>query len=306
MSDLQTPPPQSAPPRPQPARDTPAGFAYALGAYVMWGFLPLYMKAMSHIPPLEIVAHRVIWSVPIAGLLVWAAGRMPALWAALGNRRSLAMAASTALLISLNWSLYVWAITSGHALEAALGYYINPLFSVFIGAVFLRERLSRGQMAAVALAALAVVVLTIEAGQIPWVALGLTVTWAAYALLKKELPLGPYEGFLAEVLVLSPFAIGLFAWFQLGGQGHFGADLTSTALLAGCGLVTAVPLITYANGAKRLRLSTIGILQYVSPTMIFLTAVFLFHEGFGMAQMLAFPLIWAALAVYTASIRRGA
>ncbi len=289
----------------RPNVDTPRGFGFALSAYLLWGFLPLYMKALSAVPVAEVIAHRILWSVPVAGLvLVWL-GRTAELRAALRTPRMLAMGAVTAALITINWGIYVWAIQSGHALEAALGYYINPLFSVFLGAVLLKERLSLAQKLAIGLAALAVVVLTVEAGQVPVVALGLTVSWGAYAYFKKMLPIGPNQGFMLEVLILSPFALGYLLWRGMSGA-VFVADGGTVALLLGAGVVTAVPLMLYANGAKLLKLSTIGILQYVAPTMIFLTAVFLFGEPFGMARAIAFPMIWAALAIYTVSLLRGA
>ncbi|GHC46103.1 EamA family transporter RarD [Neogemmobacter tilapiae] len=285
-------------------RDTPQGFAYALTAYLLWGFLPFYMKAMAHLPTLEVLAHRVIWSVPIAGLVLWWTGRTRDLRAALTTPRMLAMGMVTAGLISVNWGIYVWAVQSGHALDAALGYYINPLFSVFLGAVLLGEKLDRWQLAAIALAVAAVGVLTWEAGRLPLVALGLTLTWGAYAYFKKMLPIGPNQGFMLEVTILLPFALGFVAWQVSRGESHFAGGWADTALLLGCGLVTAVPLMVYANGAKLLRLSTIGILQYIAPTMIFLTAVFLFGEPFGRAQAIAFPMIWAALAIYTFALIR--
>ena len=287
--------------------DSLRGFGFALTAYLLWGFLPIFMKAVGHISPAEVIAHRVIWSIPIAGAVLWATGRTADLWVALHTPRMLLMAAATAALISVNWGIYVWSIGAGHALDAALGYYINPLFSVFLGAVLLGERLSAAQKGAIALAALAVLVLTIEAGKLPLVALGLTVTWGIYAYLKKSLPIGPNQGFFLEVLILLPFALGYVIWAEVVGTSHFMAGVTSdTVLLLSCGLVTAVPLMVYANGAKLLRLSTIGIMQYIAPTMIFLTAVFVFGEPFGRGKMIAFPMIWVALVIYTVSMVRQA
>ncbi|MBZ4690817.1 MAG: RarD protein superfamily transporter [Cereibacter sp.] len=283
--------------------DSLRGLFFALGAYGLWGFLPIYMKALAHISPAEVISHRVLWSVPVAGGLLWALGRTNDLKVALRTPRMLGMAAVTAALISVNWGIYVWAIGSGHALDAALGYYINPLFSVLLGALLLGERLYPTQKLALVLAAAAVAVLTWEAGRLPWVALALTLTWGAYAYLKKSLPIGPNQGFLLEVLLLLPPALGYIGWLVATGQSHFLVGVpTDTVLLFGCGLVTAVPLILYANGAKLLKLSTIGILQYIAPTMIFLSAVFLFGEPFQRAQMIAFPMIWLALVIYTGSM----
>jgi chloramphenicol-sensitive protein RarD len=286
--------------------DTAAGFGFAVSAYLIWGILPLYMKALAHVPPAEVVAHRILWSVPVAGAILWATGRTGDLRRALASPRTVAMAALTAALISGNWLVYVWAIGAGKALDAALGYYINPLFSVFLGAVLLKERLSALQLAAVALAVAAVAILTWQNGRLPAVALALMLSWGAYAYFKKSLPIGPNQGFLLEVLILAPFAAG---WLALaaaqGDSGFFTGAALDGWLLIGTGLVTAVPLILYAYGAKGLRLSTIGVLQYIAPTLIFLTAVLVFDEPFGPAERIAFPMIWAALALYTVSLFRG-
>ena len=286
--------------------DSLRGFGFALTAYLLWGFLPLYMKAMAHIPTLEVLAHRVIWSIPVAmAILIWL-GRTAELRAALRNPRMIGMAAMTAALISVNWGIYVWAIQVGRALDTALGYYINPLFSVFLGAVLLGERLTRAQWLAIALAAAAVALLTWEAGRLPVVALGLTLTWGAYAYLKKRLPIGPNQGFALEVLILLVPALAYMVWLSANGTSHFLQGIAlDNWLLIGCGIVTAVPLMVYANGAKRLTLSTIAIMQYIAPTMIFLTAVFIFDEPFSRVKLLAFGLIWTALVIYSLPILAG-
>ncbi|RYC17805.1 EamA family transporter RarD [Ciceribacter ferrooxidans] len=279
--------------------DSARGFAFALAAYMLWGFLPFYMKAVAHIPPTEVIAHRILWSIPIAGGVLLILRRTDDLKLAIRNPRMLGMAAVTALLISINWGIYVWAIGAGRALDTALGYFINPLFSIFLGAVLLKEKLAPAQKVAITLAAIAVAVLTYDAGGLPWVALGLTFSWGFYAFFRKTLPIGPNQGFLLEVLLLSVPALGYIAYLGATGHGHFFATGAADALLLlGTGLVTAVPLLFYANGAKLLRLSTIGIMQYLPPTMIFLIAVFVFKEPFGAAKMIAFPLIWLALGIF--------
>ncbi|TPI07809.1 EamA family transporter RarD [Mesorhizobium sp. B4-1-3] len=282
------------------------GFLLALGAYFLWGLLPFYMKAVAHLPLAEVIANRVVWSVPIAAaVLIWA-GRTADFKAAIRSPNSLAMAALTAVLISINWGIYVWAIAVDRTVETALGYYINPLVSVVVGAVLLGERLDRLQIAAVALATVAVTVLTVEAGKLPWVSLALAFSFAAYGFFRKTLPIGPSQGFLLEVLLLSVPALGYIVYLIATGQDHFisstGAD---TALLIGCGPVTAVPLLLFAFGARLLRLSTIGIMQYIAPTMVFLIAVLIFDEPFGTTQAIAFALIWTALAMYSWSMFRG-
>ncbi|TJZ92692.1 EamA family transporter RarD [Paracoccus gahaiensis] len=290
-----------------PQTDSPKGLVYAIAAYGMWGFLPIYMKALAHLPPAEIIAHRILWSLPIAAaVLIWQ-GRAAEVGQALRQPRLVAMAALTAMLISVNWLIYVWSIANDQALDAALGYYINPLFSVFLGATLLKERLTRGQFAAIALAAAAVIILTMQAGSLPLVAIGLTLSWGFYAYCKKSLPLGPNQGFTLEVLLLAPFAAGFLIWQAAQGQAHFASGgWGQTLLLIGCGPITAIPLLFYANGAKLIRLSTIGILQYIAPTMIFLCAVLIFGEPFEGARLIAFPMIWAALAIYSVTLVRQA
>lgn len=291
----------SAPPSQN--EDSVSGFFFALTAYVFWGFLPIYMKALSHIPAVEVVAHRILWSLPIALVVIVWLGRTQDLRQAIRTPRTLMMGAATAALISVNWGIYVWAIGAGFALEAALGYYINPLFSVLLGRILLNEQLTKAQWAAVCLAAAAVLLLTFEAGRLPYVALGLTVSWGFYAYLKKSLPIGPNQGFTLEVMLLAPAALMYLVWLQANGTASFlSAGLSNDLLLLGTGVVTAIPLMIYANGAKRLRLSTIAMMQYISPTMIFLIAVFVFGEPFGTARLIAFPMIWAALVIFTVSM----
>ncbi len=287
--------------------DSLQGFLFALTAYLLWGFLPFFMKAVAHIPSTEVVAHRILWSVPIAGLVLVVLGRTSEVRTALRTPRMLAMACLTAALVTVNWGIYVWAIGAGRAIETALGYYINPLFSIFLGAVLLKEKLTRAQIVAIGLAATAVAVLAIEAGGLPWVSLALCISWGFYAFFRKTLPIGPNQGFFLEVLLLSVPAVGYIIWLETTGSGHFGdTGMTDLLLLLASGVVTAVPLMVYANGAKLLKLSTIGIMQYIAPTMIFIIAIFVFHEPFGHAQMLAFALIWAALIIYSGSMLRTA
>ncbi|MES0059725.1 EamA family transporter RarD [Mesorhizobium sp. M0041] len=292
----------------QPDADSKArnGFLLALGAYLLWGLLPFYMKAVAHLPLIEVIAHRIVWSVPIAAaVLVWA-GRTADFKAAIRSPRSIAMAALTATLISVNWAIYVWAISVDRTVETALGYYINPLVSIVVGALLLGEKLDRLQIAAVLLAAVAVAVLTVDAGKLPWVSLALAFSFAAYGFFRKTLPIGPSQGFLLEVLLLSVPALAYIVFLVVNGQDHFiSSNGTDMALLIGCGPVTSVPLLLFAFGAKLLRLSTIGIMQYIAPTMVFLIAVLIFDEPFGTTQAIAFALIWAALAMYSWSMFRG-
>jgi chloramphenicol-sensitive protein RarD len=243
--------------------------------------------------------------VPIAAVVLILLGRTQDIRAAVRSPRTMGMALITAGLITINWSIYVWSIAAGRAIETALGYYINPLFSIFLGAILLRESLDARQKAAIALAVAAVGILAWESGGVPWVSVGLALSWGFYAFFKKSLPVGPNQGFFLEVLILTVPAVGFIIYTEFNGTGHFGdtgpADML---LLMGCGVVTAVPLMIYANGAKLLRLSTIGIMQYIAPTMIFFIAVFAFKEPFGPYKLAAFVLIWIALAIYTSSLLR--
>ncbi len=308
MQDGTTPTPGDAGRRPVRDSDATRGFLFALVAYLIWGMLPFYMKAVSHIPPVEVVAHRVVWSMPIAWVVLVALGRTADLKVALRSPRMLAMAMLTAAIISLNWGIYIWAIAAGRTVETALGYYINPLVTVLLGATLLGERLDRIQIVAIGLAVLAVAVMTVESGGIPWVSLSLAFTFAAYGYFRKTLPIGPSQGFFLEVLLLLPPALGYMVWLETTGRGHFFADGgANVGILLLAGPATAVPLILYAFGAKLLRISTIGIMQYIAPTMVALIAVFAFGEPFGMDRMVAFGLIGLALALYTwsALFRRG-
>jgi chloramphenicol-sensitive protein RarD len=279
------------------------GFLFALSAYGLWGVLPLFLKLVDHLPAAEVVAHRILWSVPIAGAVLLALGRTADIKAALGSPRTLAMAAVTATIISANWGIYVWAIAVDRTVETALGYYINPLMSIAMGAVFLSEKLTRLQIAAIGLAGLAVVVLTVEAGGLPWISLALATTFAVYGFLRKTLPIGPSQGFFLEVLILSFPSLAYVIWLYARGEGHFlASEPDNMLLLVLCGPATAIPLMLYGFGAKLLRFSTIGIMQYIAPTMVFLIAVFVFHEPLGFWKMVAFALIWTALALYSWSM----
>lgn len=287
--------------------DTPAGLGLALTVYLLWGALPLYLKMVSHVPPLEVVAHRVVWSLPIAAAALLLRGRVGEVWGLIQQPRKMAMALLTAALVTVNWLVYVYSIGSGHTVDAALGYYINPLISVVIAAVVLKEQLRPAQVVAIGLAVIAVAILAWEAGGLPWISLTLATTWGFYALFRKTLPLGPNQGFFLEVLILTAPALAYIIYLETGGEGHFiaRASLHDPWLLAFAGVATAVPLMIYANAAKLLRLSTIGIMQYIAPSFVFLIAVFVFREPFGTTKLVAFCFIWAALVVYSVSMFRG-
>jgi chloramphenicol-sensitive protein RarD len=274
------------------------GVAYAASAYVFWGIFPLYFRALSGVPAPEILAHRIAWSGLFMLLFVTARRHWPAVRAQLSPAIVLRLALS-ATLISVNWLIYIWAVNAEHVLDASLGYFVNPLVSVLLGVLFLREPLSRRQVVAIALAAVGVLWLVVRAGRFPWVALSLASTFGLYGLIRKRTPVDATVGLLAEVVVLAPVALGFLAWLAAGGRGHFGDTPGRTALLALSGVVTAVPLMWFAVGVRRLRLATIGLLQYLNPTMQFAIAVAVFGEPLTPAHRFAFVCIWLGLAVYT-------
>ncbi len=281
------------------------GFVFGISAYLSWGVFPFYMKAVTHIPAIEVVAYRVLCSVPVAGVIILALGRTSDLKRAFSSARTLAAAMLTAALISVNWGLYVWSIAAERTVEAAFGYYINPLVSIMLGGVFLGERFNRLQSIAIALAVIAVGILTVHAGELPWISLCLAFSFGFYGFFRKTMPIGPTQGFFLEVVLLSVPSLILVLVLAQEGTGHFLAgNPVDTWLLLLAGPTTAIPLILYALGAKLLPLSTLGLMQYVTPTMIFLIAVFVFREPFSSWQLVAFCFIWTALALYSWSTLR--
>jgi chloramphenicol-sensitive protein RarD len=278
------------------------GGAFALAAFLFWGVVtPIYFKAVSSISPFEILAHRIVWSLLLVGVLLLAMGRAAALRASISGGGMLRRLMVSALFVSLNWLLYIYAINASMTVEAALGYYINPLVNVVLGMVVLRERLSRAQSLAVLLAAFGVVYLTLQLGQVPWVGLLLALSFGIYGLIRKTAPLNSLEGLFMETLLLLPFALLFLGYLLLTGEASFSFEAPDLLwLLILSGPVTALPLIWYASGARRLRYSTIGLFQYLAPTCIMLTAVFLFGEPFTPAHLVTFACIWTALAIYSA------
>ncbi len=287
-------------------RDTRSGFFYALFAYGLWGFLPLYFRAAEAIPPDELTAHRIIWSLPTVLIVMLMMGRLREIPVLLSNWKVVRMMALTAAMISVNWGLYVWAISVERTSETALGYYINPLLTVLLGALLLGERLDRWQKVAVALAFLGVAIRTIGSGELPWISLVLAFSFAGYGYLRKTVSVGPTQGFLLEVMILFPFAVGYAVWLAWTGVDHVSLTDGNLWWLIGCGPVTAVPLILYAYGAKGLTLTTIGLMQYIAPTMIFCVAFFVFGEELDIWQAITFGLIWLALVIYTRSTVKAA
>ncbi|HEY1012833.1 MAG TPA: EamA family transporter RarD [Herpetosiphonaceae bacterium] len=276
------------------------GALYAAGAYVLWGLLPLYWKALQHVPALEILAHRMAWSLVFLVVLLAARRQWAWLRTALRSPRIVATYATSALLLGLNWYIYIWAVNHGHIVEASLGYFINPLVNVVLGMLFLRERLRVGQGAAIALAAAGVIYLTIALGSAPWIALVLAGSFGVYGLLRKTAALESLEGLSLETILLFPLAFAYLATREVQSGSFASAAPGTMLLLAGAGVATAVPLLLFASGARRLTMTTLGLLQYIAPTIQFLIGVLVYHEELGGAKLAGFGLIWLALAVYSA------
>lgn len=277
-------------------RGVVAGFL----AYMLWGLLPVYWKAVDAVPPLEILCHRIAWSLAFLLVVLAATGRWAWIRQVRSSPRTLLLHAGTACLLSVNWFVYIWATLSGHIVDASLGYFITPLFSVVLGVLFLHERLRSWQRIAIVSAAVGVLVLTAGYGSFPWIALILTFTFGLYGLLRKVSPLGSLEGLSLETAVLFLPALGYLAYREAAAGASFGhAGGVTTLLLVGTGPVTAIPLLLFAAAARRVRLSTLGILQYIAPTLQFLLGVLAYGEPFTAARLLGFVPIWLALVIYS-------
>lgn len=277
-----------------------SGVVYGLAAYLIWGFFPLYFKALAGVSPLEILAHRIVWSVLSLALLLTVLRRWSGVRQAFAAPRILLTLGATTLLIAVNWLVFIYAVGAGKVLESSLGYFINPLVSALLGVLFLGEKLSRNQKASFYLAAAGVLLLTVQHGELPWIALTLAFSFGLYGLLRKEAPVDPLAGLTVETLLLCPLAAAYLGWLVAKGNSAFVAGPADRTLLLACsGILTSTPLIWFAAATKRLRLVTIGLMQYLVPTLHFLLAVFAFGEPFTAAHLLSFALIWAGLLLYT-------
>ena len=277
------------------------GTLAAAGAYCFWGVLPLYWRLLGSVPALEILAHRVVWALLLVVALLAQQRRWHWLLRAGRSPRIMFTFCATAALLAANWLIYLWAVQAGQVVEASLGYFINPLLNVVLGVIVLHERLRRGQLLAVLLAAGGVLAFAWAHGAPPWIALSLALTFGAYGLLRKLAALGSLEGLALEMLLAAGPALAYLLWLQGSGTAAFGsATLAQDLLLAGCGLVTAVPLLLFASGARRVSLVTLGLLQYTAPTLQFLLGVFVFGETQSPQRLAAFGLIWLALLLYSA------
>ncbi len=284
-----------------PARN---GFLFGLGAYALWGVLPLYFKAIADVPATDIVAHRVLWSLPFLALLIALNRGWPAVRAVLGQPKTLRLLSLSALLIGTNWLLYIYAVIGGHIMAASFGYYLNPLANVLLGRFVLRERLNRLQWLAVAIAAAGIAVLAVGAlGQL-WISLTLCVTFALYGLLRKVVAADALTGLTIETALLFPLAVLWLAWGALSRAPIFGPEGGDAGLLVLAGIVSTTPLLLFTAAARRLPYSTLGMLQFLAPTLQLLIAVLIYGEPFRPTQALAFGAIWTALALYVTALLR--
>ncbi|HLZ38785.1 MAG TPA: EamA family transporter RarD [Mycobacteriales bacterium] len=288
--------PRSSARRPDEAR----GLLFGAGAYALWGLFPLYWPLLAPAAALEILAHRIVWSLGFVGALLAVRPR-PGWFAALRARPgALPRLTAAAVVLSVNWLVYIWAINNDQVVETSLGYFINPLVTVLLGVALLRERLRGPQWVAVAVAAVAVLVLTVDYGRLPWIALTLAGSFAVYGLLKKRVGAGAVETLTVETAVLFLPALAYLAWLEVSGAAVFGhAPLTTDVLLAGAGIVTAVPLLLFGGAATRIPLTVLGLLQYIAPVLQFLIGVLVRHEPMPASRLVGFSLVWAALVLLT-------
>jgi chloramphenicol-sensitive protein RarD len=276
------------------------GVAAALGAYALWGLVPIFFKQLGSVPALEIIAHRVVWSLLLVGGLLVMRGQLAPVWCHARNPRTLLRAAIAAALVMTNWLVFVWAVNVDRILETSLGYFITPLVSIVLAVVVLHERLRPRQWAAVALALIGVALEGWRMGGLPWVSLVLAATFGSYGLLRKQLPVDAAGGLFLETACAAPFALAYLLW--LGSSGNFGQTTATDTLLIASGPVTAIPLLLFAIGARRLPLATMGFLQYVAPSLSFLVAIVYYSEPMNLARLFAFAAIWAGLALYSADL----
>ena len=281
-----------------------AGFMLGLGAYFLWGVLPLYFKAISAVQPFDIVAHRVLWSLPVLAALILLSRGWPKVRDVLASRRTLGVLALTSLLIAGNWLLYVWAVNFGHLLAASFGYYLNPLANVLLGRFALKEKLSRLQWTAVAIAAAGISVLAAGALSQLWISLTLCISFSLYGLIRKVVSADAVTGLAIETAILFPLAIGWLAWGYSLGRPVMGSSANVTGLLLLAGIVSTTPLLLFNAAAKHLPYSTMGMLQFIAPTLQFLIAILLYGEPLTTAHVIAFGSIWIALALYVTALVR--
>ncbi|MBI3884330.1 MAG: EamA family transporter RarD [Opitutae bacterium] len=277
------------------------GVIAAAGSFFFWGVVPVYWKQMQGIAAIELIAHRIVWSLLFLLGLLWWQKNLATLRPAFAEARAVGRNLLSSLLLAANWTVYIWAVNSGHVIEASLGYFLVPLVNVALGSVLLHERLRPLQWTAIAFAAAGVLSLLFGVGHVPWIALSLAVTWSGYGFFKKLSALGPLAGLTVETLLLFPVAAAALLWWHHTGEGALGrVDAWHHVLVLSVGVVTAIPLLLFAYGAQRIRLATLGLLQYLSPTVQFFIGLLVYHEVFDAGRFRAYALIWCGLILYTA------
>ncbi|MGV3770149.1 MAG: EamA family transporter RarD [Sphingobium phenoxybenzoativorans] len=281
------------------------GMACAVGCYTMWGLLPVYFHMLQDFAPLEIVAQRLLWSLAFMLVIIALRTGLPAFGLVLRDPRLMKPLAASSALIAINWLVYIWAVHNGHVVAASFGYFLNPLINIMLGVIFLKEKLRRGQMIAVGVAATGVAILGSSALDTLWISLVIGLSFGLYGLVRKVTPVAPMRGLGAETVILAPFAAAYLLWLYQHGGYMFGKDTGSTILLTLSGAITAIPLLLFAVAAQRLSMATLGVLQYIAPTLQFLTGVLLFGETLSRGQLISFSLIWAGLILFTIDSLRG-
>lgn len=276
-----------------------SGYGFGIGVYLVWGLVPIYFKLLDHVGAVETVAHRIVWSVGLLFLLLLVLGKVRNLGAIFRNRRTLLALTASATLIGINWLVYIYAVTNEHILAASLGYFLNPLFNVGLGTILLKEKLRPATLAAIILAAIGVLILAISALDTLWISLSVAVSFALYGYVRKITDAGAIEGLAVETLLLSPLCLAYLVWLGFAGGLMFGTDRDTDLLLIFSAAVTSIPLMLFAAAAKRLTLTTLGFIQYVAPSMVFLIGAFVYHEPLNSGQVLCFVLIWTGLALFT-------
>lgn len=281
--------------------DAARGAIAATASFLIWGVVPVYWKQMQGVSALELITHRIAWSLLFLIGVLWWQKNLSALRPAFTESRTFGLNLLSSVLLAINWVVYIWAVNSGHVIESSLGYFLVPLVNVALGSLLLHERLRPPQWIAIGFAAAGVGVLLTRAGHVPWIALTLAVTWAGYGLLKKQSSLGSIAGLTVETILLFPLAAGLLLWWQHTGEGALGrVDLRLHLYILSVGVVTAIPLLLFAYGVQRIRLATLGLLQYLAPSVQFLLGYLVYREAFDAVRLQAFGLIWCGLALYTA------
>ncbi len=278
----------------------PNGLPYAISAYLIWGFVPVYFKLLNHVPPIAIVAQRILWSIPLLLVIMGLRKQLSEYAAIFRHRVHLRNLFASATLIAINWLIYIWAVSTDHILAASLGYNLNPLVNVLLGRLFLGERLRPLQMAAVAVAAIGVAILIGDALDTLWVSVSLAFSFGLYGLIRKVTPVGSVPGLAIETTLLAPLALGAVFWYAQAGTGGFGDDLTTSGLLILAGVITAVPLLMFATAARRMSYASLGFVQYIAPSIAFLLGVYAYGEPLSTTKLACFVLIWTSIAIFCA------